>query len=88
VVPQAIGGSAGGDEAKLPETDFVRDDPQWLADATAMTDDFMQTPAVDHLVQGRLGAPLNPSIFLLDDCQFGPCLAQLFWSLHSKLAAL
>ena len=28
---QAIG--AGGDEAKQPETDFVRDDPQWLAEA-------------------------------------------------------
>ena len=53
---QAIGGSAGGDEAKQPETDFIRDDPQWLADAVPMTDDFMATPAVDHLVNGRLGA--------------------------------
>ena len=64
VMPQAIGGSAGGDEAKLPETDFIRDDEQWLADAAAMTNDFLKTPAVDHLVQGRLGATQNPSVFV------------------------
>ena len=55
---QAIGAGVGGDkEEKQPETDFVRDDPQWLAEAAAMTDDFMATPAVEHLAQGRLGAP-------------------------------
>ena len=56
---QAIGAGAGGDEAKQPETDFVRDDPQWLAEAAAMTDDFMATPAVEHLAQGRLGVPFR-----------------------------
>ncbi len=59
-IAQAIGAGAGGEEAKQPETDFVRDDPQWLAEAAAMTDDFMATPAVEHLAQGRLGAPIRP----------------------------
>ncbi len=66
---QAIGAGVGGKEAKQPETDFVRDDPQWLAEAAAMTDDFMATPVVEHLAQGRLGAPLSdPSLDVTLDC--------------------
>jgi len=34
---------------------FVRDNPQWILETAAMTEDFVATPAMEHLVQGRLG---------------------------------
>ena len=41
----------------------MRDDELWLSDAAAMADDFMATPAVEHLAQGRLGMlPKTPKL--------------------------
>ena len=52
---QAIGGSAGGDVAKEPESEFVTDNPEWLADSAPMAVDFVDTPACQRLKHGRMG---------------------------------
>lgn len=53
---QAIGGSAGGDVKKEPESEFIRDNPEWLAESAAMAADFVDTPASERLKRGRMGA--------------------------------
>lgn len=54
--PQAIGGSAKGDEKKTAEFEFVEDTPDWLKESAAMAADFMDTPACERLRHNKTGA--------------------------------